>query len=241
VKGDRRAASITYYRALQKARVSSRTWPGGREVDRVTRVLGRRNLSWLATAHGTDKRPGAGRHGYAPIYERHIADLRHRPVRVLEIGVLKGASLRMWHDYFARGHIVGIDLDPPALEDLPRATTIKGDQSDPAVLEQAAQLGPFDLVIDDGSHIGSHIRASFDVLFGALRPGAFYVIEDLQTSYNPKYEGGAPGTPDTGIEVVKQALDAVNRRWWDGATAVPVEEVHVYEKIAFIKKASAPA
>ena len=31
-------------------------------------------------------------------------------IRLLEIGVLKGASLRMWADYFPQGQITGVDL-----------------------------------------------------------------------------------------------------------------------------------
>jgi hypothetical protein len=67
-----------------------------------------------------------------------------------------------------------------------------GDQSDENFLGDIIdRYRGFDLVIDDGSHIASHIRASFDKLFPALRPDGWYVIEDLWTAYHAgEYEGG---------------------------------------------------
>ena len=50
---------------------------------------------------------------YFGIYERHLAPLRGKPVRVLEIGVYKGGSLEMWKSYFGGElTIVGLDIDP---------------------------------------------------------------------------------------------------------------------------------
>ena len=49
-------------------------------------------LAELAELHGTDKR--AEVHDYVRTYDRHLGPLRHR-VRVLELGVHAGASLRV--------------------------------------------------------------------------------------------------------------------------------------------------
>ena len=50
----------------------------------------------------------------------------------------------------------------------------QGDQSDPKFLERLARTyGPFDVVIDDGSHIGRHTIATFEGLWPAVRPGGF--------------------------------------------------------------------
>ena len=39
-------------------------------------------------------------HHYFDIYERHFGRYRDRPIRMLEIGVFRGGSLRMWKEYF---------------------------------------------------------------------------------------------------------------------------------------------
>lgn|SRR5437868_4828117 len=227
-----------YYRVLTKLRLmlGSRDDAGTRSTSRWLRVLGRRNLSWLASLHGTDKRAHA--HNYVSLYEQHLGHLRRRPIALLEIGVLGGASLRMWRDFFFKSTLTGLDINAVYVT-LPATTLVQGDQSDPDVLKQVREGGPFDVIIDDGSHVGAHIEASFHALFPELRGGGFYVIEDMQTAYRSDYGGGPPGSPGTSVALVKDLIDAVNRRWIsDAQEPVPeVRSVHVYEKIVFIEKA----
>jgi hypothetical protein len=114
---------------------------------------------------------------------------------------------------------------------------VQGDQSDKELLaELAGSYGPFDLVIDDGSHLGVHQHASFAALFPSVRPGGWYVIEDLETSYWEDWEGGPSGTPGTGIDLAKQLLDDVN------IGPREVASVHAYYGIVFVERAQhAPA
>jgi predicted O-methyltransferase YrrM len=148
-------------------------------------------LDQIGLRHGTDK--ASDRNDYLAFYARFLDELRDRPVRVLELGVLQGASLRMWRDYFPLGQIIGVDIDPLAREHRDDRIAIEiGDQSDTQVLDRLAALGPFDLVVDDASHIWAHQIAAFQRLAPALNPGGIYVIEDLDTSYGyfaPAYRG----------------------------------------------------
>ena len=66
-----------------------------------------------------------------------------------------------------------------------------GDQSDTQFLSKASELGPFDIIIDDGSHVWSDIITSYEYLIHQLSSGGFYCIEDLHTSYNCLYRGTA--------------------------------------------------
>lgn len=73
-----------------------------------------------------------------------------------------------------------------------RVRTYLTDQSSPADLAVlAAAEGPFDVIIDNGSHINAHQVTTFYSLFEHLRDGGTYVIEDTQTSYWPGSFGGA--------------------------------------------------
>ena len=79
-----------------------------------------------------------------------------------------------------------------------------GDQSDPDFLRDLIRrYGPFDLVVDDGSHIGRHIIASHSVLWNAVKPMGFYVIEDLDVAYDEGWEGGPPGKSGTAVALLK--------------------------------------
>ena len=169
------------------------------------------NLDALASLYGTDK--GRSGYGYTTAYAHHLGRQRYAVKSVLEIGVggydrleLGGESLRMWRSYFPRATVYGLDISPKRLPAEPRIVVRQGDQSDQGFLaELAASYGPFDLVVDDGCHLGRHQRASFFALFPAVRPGGLYVIEDLLTAYWEDWGGGPPGTPGTGVELVKES------------------------------------
>jgi hypothetical protein len=146
-------------------------------------------LPWLLTATGTDKHQ-PDRHLYGHVYDRYFRRFRHRRTRLLEIGIggyghaLGGQSLVAWRAYFPRGTVVACDLHPRPGMASGRTRVRQMDQSSPADLRRlAAEEGPFDIVIDDGSHMSSHQILTFRELFGAVRDGGVYVVEDTMTSY----------------------------------------------------------
>ena len=49
--------------------------------------------------------------------------------------------------------------------------------------EDLIARGPWDIIIDDGSHVPYHQVFSFFCLWKAVVPGGLYVIEDLETNY----------------------------------------------------------
>jgi demethylmacrocin O-methyltransferase len=175
-------------------------------------------LEALALAHGSDK----ASHGYCALYEDLFAPLRDRPVRLLELGVggferpddpaFGGASLRMWRDYFPRGEVVGLDLYDKSGVAGERITVVQGRQEDEALLARlVAQHGPFDIVIDDASHIPALTRRSFELLFPTLADGGIYVLEDVATSYWPLWGGRfRPSATGTTMAMVKRRLDGLN-------------------------------
>jgi hypothetical protein len=153
-------------------------------------------------------------HGYTRVYDALLAPWRKRPLTLLEIGVWQGASLRMWRAYFThpQARILGVDID---LSNYARRETdafevIQADASDPAHLAaRVAPLGPFDVVIDDGSHQWHHQRLTFGALWGALKPGGWYIVEDVQTSY---WHDPPRGEGVTFVEWAKSLVDEVNGR-----------------------------
>lgn len=120
---------------------------------------------------------GGEGHGYMAAYERYLP---HDPTAVLELGVDQGASLRLWDRLFPRADIYGVDLHDRERDVPDRTTVLVGDCSDPGFIEpMARQLGPFDIVVDDASHVPAQVARSFATLFGHVVPGGIYAIEDL--------------------------------------------------------------
>ncbi len=163
------------------------------------------SLDELAKKYGTDK--SAERHNFMKHYERYLSHLREKPITMLEIGVLRGASLRVWERYFPMAKIIGADINPNVASAARGRVKIEiGDCGDQAFLEYLARTyGPFDLVIDDGSHFWRHQQLSFRFLFDFVKPGGLFIIEDIHTSYRKKYDGGLGG--ETTVEWLKTSLD----------------------------------
>jgi cephalosporin hydroxylase len=149
---------------------------------------------------------------YLPIYDRLFGPLRGTEVRLLEIGVHKGGSLQLWRNYLGPdAKIHGVDIDPECAklssDDLPVHI---GSQADPDFLEMVVnQMGGVDVVLDDGSHVAKHQRASFDALFPRLSVGGLYIIEDTHTAYWARH-GGGYRRPGTAIEMSKGLVDGMH-------------------------------
>jgi hypothetical protein len=179
---------------------------------------------------------------YLSVYERHFAAYRNREMVFLEIGVYKGGSLEMWRRYFGEGSsICGIDVDPACAGYESPGTRVRiGSQDDPAFLKRVvAEIGPPDIILDDGSHIARHQRTSFDTLFPLLKDGGLYVIEDLHTAYWGNW-GGGYRRKGTAIERVKDMIDDLHAWYHDKPTTTPakteIEAIHIYDSMVFIEK-----
>jgi hypothetical protein len=143
------------------------------------------DLAEIASRYDTDK--SINTH-YLRTYQTLFAGLAGEDIRLLELGIHTGGSLRLWRDFFPRGLIVGVDaklarIDGPDT----RIRTYQGAQDDVALLDRiGAETAPggFDIIIDDCSHVGAFTRASFWHLFDRhLKSGGIYAIEDWGTGY----------------------------------------------------------
>jgi len=125
--------------------------------------------------------PTKRKNNYLRHYWAHCRDIRLDVRNVLEIGVQTDRSLRMWEEFFPHATIHGIDIDPKCREfEGGRRRIHIGDQGDPAFLARVvgAAGAPFDIVIDDGSHIVEHQLRTFEYLFPQLSDHGIYVLED---------------------------------------------------------------
>lgn len=143
-------------------------------------------LEELAFKYGTDKR--GSRHGYVKTYEELFSPWQSIPIKLLEIGVYNCSSHNMWVDYFPNAQIYGIDINDSLFEKYKQSRLLldKVDQGDiHALNDYALANGPWNIIIDDGSHLSSHQKLSFNVLWEYLKAGGYYVIEDTHSSYWP--------------------------------------------------------
>jgi hypothetical protein len=131
----------------------------------------------IASRYGTDK--ASGFHGYMDIYEQRLGTRRVK--RLLEIGVAHGKSLFTWAEIFPDALIVGVDIEPSCrLHQRERIAVLIADAADPAAMAGVTAIhGPFDVVIDDGSHDYHEVSMAFEELYPRMASGGVYIIEDL--------------------------------------------------------------
>jgi len=116
-----------------------------------------------------------------------------------------------------------------------------GDQSDPKFLKQIIdEFGSPDVVLDDGSHMMSHISASFKFLYPRMSKSGVYMVEDLHTAYWDEFEGGL-GRKGSFIEQANGLIDELNADHSRGA--VPISEfsrttvsMHFYDSVVAFER-----
>ena len=127
---------------------------------------------------------------FVELYHGLLKELR--PQRILEIGFFQGGMPLLIAELLAPEKIVGIDYLQPSdallaminQADLQDTIKLYGStlQSDLPKLRRILEIEfgnrPIDLIIDDASHEYENSRGCFQELFGYLRPGGKYVIED---------------------------------------------------------------
>lgn len=183
---------------------------------------------------------------YFPIYEEHLSPYRGRASTLLEIGVSHGGSLQMWKRFLGRkSSIVGIDIEPRITELSEKGIWLHvGDQSDAGFLSRVtAQHGPWDVVIDDGSHLPHHQIASIEALWPSVTEGGRYIVEDLHTNYWSEY-GGEPGSNSSFIAWLSKRIDDMNAfhsrspGFEPNSWTQTVGAIHVYDSVAVLVKSN---
>jgi hypothetical protein len=164
-------------------------------------------LDLIGLKFGTDK--SSVFHDYLSIYERFFCYRRNDQLKILEIGVLNGASLKVWEEYFPNSRIIGADIDE-------RTRRFAGGRVEIEIIDQSnledlvrlgLRHGPFDIIIEDGSHVWDHQITTLRTMFPFVRDGGFYVVEDLETNYGSYVNNYRGRATFSCVEYLKRLVD----------------------------------
>ena len=131
------------------------------------------------------------RHHFEQYYEKWLEPFRSKfDLTMLELGARDGRSMQLWDKYFEHPKVIlGLAYGSYS-ENVERTTQIlthvqifRGDQSEPNTMAHLRDKGPWDIIIDDASHVPQHQVYSLFHLWQSVKPGGIYVIEDLETNY----------------------------------------------------------
>lgn len=151
-------------------------------------------LADLFNKYGSDK----DRNGYSPYYESLFHHIRHRKMKMLEIGIgtmipgvhssmvgyaldgyKPGGSLRAWRDYFTNGMIIGCDVQPDTQFTCTRIETKIADSTNEKEIDNVLVGERFDIILDDGSHLDTSQLLTLRNLWKRVVRGGYYIIEDV--------------------------------------------------------------
>lgn len=116
-----------------------------------------------------------GIHTYLETYDKLFAPFQ-KGCTMMEIGLAMGDSLKLWDEYFDSSLIIGIDISV--------VFEVGEYNNNVLVFEMDATKHipidtPFDIIIDDGSHMEADQIQTFNLLKGKINPGGIYIIEDI--------------------------------------------------------------
>ena len=184
------------------------------------------------------------KNGFLEIYFNYFKNYKEKEINILEIGVDKGESLKIWRQYFSKAKICGIDINDIKYK-IDGVDIIKADQTNVKDLVSVCKkYKSFDIIIDDGGHHSNQIITSLNFLFYFLSENGLYIVEDLQTSYFPRFGGSRfnLNRKKTSMNFLKSIADSINyeqndkpfykTKKFDGL----VKFIHFYQNVAIIKK-----
>lgn len=109
------------------------------------------------------------------------------PVKVLELGICRGGGLAIWRELFPDAEVHGVDHD--LYQVMPWTVAHFREDSRICVHDmhlpsaRVAELGEFDLIVDDGEHGPGAVFPAFQQCWPMLRPGGLYVVEDWRQEF----------------------------------------------------------
>lgn len=167
-----------------------------------------------------------------------LEPLREQEFNMLEIGIDRGGSVKLWKEYFPKAQIFGADIGQEWNDE--RITVIKCDQSNLFDLKELAQRVPkCKVIIDDGSHIPQHQMLAFCELFEkTLDFGGIYIVEDLECNYWSPTSSlyGYQIGHNNFIDFLKRLADQVNAEFSRQKNYFSISSVTFAHNCAIIKK-----
>jgi predicted O-methyltransferase YrrM len=131
-------------------------------------------------------------HPYTLFYENLFRNNKNDHLKIAELGILDGASLRMWQEYFTNSEIHGFEYNTELIDRFKknfnndRITLEKIDVTDKNSVANAFSKmdAQYDIVIEDTTHQFEDQIRVIENMYQYVKPGGILIIEDIFKSYN---------------------------------------------------------
>lgn len=119
-------------------------------------------------------------HSYIEHYSKLFDSIKDTAQCIVELGVCRGGSIKLWREYFSKAKIIAFDIYPECIKFNNIYSNIHihiMDCTKPEILPLVPDNS--DIIIDDASHVLEQTLKSFTLLWPKVKPGGFYIIEDV--------------------------------------------------------------
>jgi len=201
-------------------------------------------LEEIGKKHGTDK---GTIHSYLKIYEEKFEKWKNSSISLLELGVQKGCSCKMWLEYFKEANIIGIDIKALPVNIQNQRFTMHVCNVINAKL--SIPENSLDIIIDDASHKIEQQLFCLRYFWKYLKPEGYYFIEDVQSQESlPQFQGMGEVTnhvllkngryDDILVEIRKPITDDHYKRLKEEITLICIDCVSLERAIRVIEESS---
>ena len=130
-------------------------------------------------------------HGFTDFYEQLLLPMKDTAEKVCEIGIASGGSIVVWQEYFKNATVYAIDIEDYSKMNSARVKTFVADQANRKLLQSFIRKykSDYDFILDDGGHSMEQQQVSLGFFFKHVKPGGYYIIEDVHTSISYLYPG----------------------------------------------------
>lgn len=117
-------------------------------------------------------------HNYLPVYQKELNNINN--IKILELGVYVGGSLKLWQDFFIDSEIHGLD-DTKRNDDPIPGIMHWGRYED---LYSTFEDEYFDYIINDSMHYAKEQIEAFNLYYPKLKSGGKFFMEDIPDQNN---------------------------------------------------------
>lgn len=164
---------------------------------------------------GTDKTTS---HSYGETYNKLFTPIKDDVKSILEIGFCGGFGLKAYSEYFPNATIYGIDITDRWTKDIcrnnPKINLLIGDATKYEIINHFNTS--YDIIIEDASHNPQHQIRHFQDFHKFVKPGGYYIIEDVDQKYLDAVLGETKKISDVNnFECVVYDLRTIKNRFDD--------------------------
>ena len=157
---------------------------------------------------------------------------------MMELGIFKGASLRMWQHFLPRATIHGLDngrlvtREEMAAMETKQISTFVADQKDRESLRAVVEGHTYDVIVEDGHHYMDTQQVSLGFLFPYVKPGGVFIMEDIHPLGNGFGQVDRLNNTDSTLEIIyalKENRPITSPHLFDYEVAYLREQIaHIY-------------